>query len=335
MNKYDSEKINEIASNIDILNFIGRYQEPCGRRGNLWIFHCNNNTDINGSLIVNTDKNFYKCFSCGSGTNALTYLIKERGMSFPDACREICNYTGRDDIEIIEPSDSMRFLKRLNKTVNTTDRHPKREYQDYADYDKFSKQPSQLWIEEGITAETQSIYDIRTQPERNRILYPIYDADGRFICAKARSTLSKEVLDKLKIPKYKYVGSPGYCDYFVGMKIAEPAIRQLNEIIIFEGIKSCMKAYQYGFKNSVSAETCCLNRYQINILLKMQIKNVVIAFDQDKSIDDATKNTEILRRFANIYVIIDKYTMLNKKDSPVDQGEETWKILYNNKERIL
>lgn len=334
MNKYDSDKINEIASEINIFDFIKRYQDPCGRHGSLWVFHCNNNIDKNGSLIVNTEKNFYKCFSCGSGTNALSYLIKEQGMSFAQACHEICEYTGNKDIDMQEPSDSMMFLKKLKRSSSSDVSHKDRIYQTYDEYDKFSKEPSKLWIDEGITEETQRLYDIRTQPERNRILYPIYDADGRYICFKARSTLDKDLLDKLHIPKYKYVGTPGYCDYFVGMNVAKQEIIKKDEIIIFEGIKSCMKAYQYGFKNSVSAETCCLNKFQIHLLLKMQIKNVVIAFDKDKSKSDAIKNTQILQRFSNIYVVIDKTGLLQEKESPVDEGEQIWNILYKNKEKI-
>ncbi len=334
MNKIDSEKINDLANGINIFEFIKEYQDPCERRGNLWVFHCNNNSDSTSSLVVNPEKNFYKCFSCGSGTNALSYLIKEQGMSFYQACKKICDYTGTHDIDIREKSETLKFFKHLNKKPSAATRKPERIYQNYEDYDKFSKEPSQMWINEGISAEVQKIYDIRTQPERNRILYPIYDKDGRYICSKARSTLSKEVLDKLGIPKYKYIGSPGYCDYFVGMKIAKPEIERTGEIIIFEGIKSCMLAYQYGFKNAVSAETCCLNKFQIDLLLKMYVKRVVIAFDQDKSKRDMIKNTSILQRFTNIYVVIDRKHLLHPKDSPVDRGKEVWEILYNDKESV-
>ena len=333
MNKCDSDKINELANGIDLLQFILQYQEPYHRDGRLWVFHCNNNSDTTGSLVVNAEQNYYKCYSCGSGSNALSYLIKERHMSFYQAAKKICEYTGAKDIDVMESSETMKFLRNLKRKSEKTDRKCTRIYQDYNDYDKLSKAPAQLWIDEGISAEVQRIYDVRTQPEYNRILYPVYDRDGCYICPKARSTLPKEMLNKLGLPKYKYLGSPGYCDYFVGMGIAKDEINKKSEIIIFEGIKSCMLAYQYGFKNTVAAETSVLNKAQINLILETRVRNVVIAFDHDKSKDDMLKNTEMLRRFANVYVVIDRNNLLGAKDSPVDQGEEVWKKLFNLKEK--
>jgi DNA primase len=334
MNKYDSEKINELANGIDLLELILQYQEPYHKDGRLWVFHCNNNPDTTGSLVVNPEQNYYKCYSCGSGSNALSYLIKERHMNFYQAARKICEYTGAKDIDVAEPSETMKFLRKLKRKAEKPVKRCDRVYQNYDDYDKLSKAPAQLWIDEGISAEIQRLYDVRTQPEYNRILYPIYDCDGRYICPKARSTLPKEMLDKLGLPKYKYLGSPGYCDYLVGERVANEEINKKSEIIIFEGIKSCMLAYQYGFKNTVAAETSVLNKAQVNLILKMRVKNVVIAFDHDKSKSDMIKNTEILRRFANVYVVVDKYNLLMPKDSPVDRGADVWNKLYNLKEKV-
>lgn len=334
MNKYDSEKINELANSINIADFIEQYQEPCNHNGKYVVFHCNNNSDTTGSLVVNTEKNFYKCYSCESGTNALSYLIKEQHMSYYNAARTICEYTGNHDIEIQEPSETMSFFKRLKRKNNTPQRTSDRVYQDYAEYDKLSKKPSQLWIDEGISAETQRIYDVRTQPEYNRILYPVYDTDKKFICSKARSSLPKDILEKLGMPKYRYLGKIGQMDFLTGLYVSEQYIKAADEIIIVEGIKSCMKLFQYGFKNSASAETCYLNKYQVNLLLQMHVKNIVIAFDQDRSEDAMLKNTSLLRRFANVYIVVDKNGLLKSKDSPVDEGAEIWKQLYNDKELV-
>lgn len=331
----NSDRINDIANQINILEFIRQYQEPCSHRGCLWVFHCNNNRDSTGSLIVNTDKNFYKCYSCESGTNALNYLIKEQGMPYTKAAKVIEDYANIHNIKEGNISSSLRFLKGLKNKSDPVRIHSNRIYQDYSEYDKLSKAPSEMWINEGISGSVQRIYDVRTQPEYNRVLYPIYDSNGKYICAKARSTLSKDMLNKLGIPKYQYIGNPGYCDYFAGMYVSKEEIEQSGEVIIFEGIKSCMLAYQYGYHNTVSAETCCLNRSQIDLLLRMKIGNIVIAFDHDKSKDDMLKNTSILRRFANIYVVIDHNNLLQKKDSPVDEGAEVWKKLYENREVVL
>ena len=123
-------------------------------------------------------------------------------------------------------------------------------------------------------------------------------------------------------------------DFLTGMKQAEPYIHQQNEIIIVEGLKSVMKLDGWGYHNVVSAETSTLNEYQIELLIRMQIKNVVIAFDRDVELKKIKECVSLLKRFTNVYIIYDKWRLLDNKDSPCDKGLETWKKLYEGRMRV-
>lgn len=166
----------------------------------------------------------------------------------------------------------------------------------------------------------------------NRIVYPVYSNDDQLISIKGR-TRFKNFKD-LKIAKYMNYFAIGKLDYFQGMQQARSAIKESGEIIIFEGIKSVMKVDQWKFHNAVSAETSKLNEYQIELLIKMQIRDVVIAFDQDVKIDKIRKCTELLKRFTNVWVVYDKWSLLKEKDSPCDQGEKIFRTLYERKIRL-
>ena len=138
---------------------------------------------------------------------------------------------------------------------------------------------------------------------------------------------------EMKIPKYINYYKVGDLDYLQGYYLQRYLIDSAGEIIIFEGIKSVMKADSFGYYNSVACETHKLNIYQIRFLIGLRC-DVVIAFDKDVDYNKTLRNLKMLKRFVNVYVIRDKDGLLEGKDSPVDQGKEVWERLYQNKIRI-
>ena len=95
-----------------------------------------------------------------------------------------------------------------------------------------------------------------------------------------------------------------------------------------------MKLAGWGYQNAVSAETSTLNEYQVELLIKMHVKDVVIAFDKDVRLNKIKECTKVLRKFVNCYVVIDKWGMIKEKDSPCDRGKEVWDALYERRMRI-
>ena len=120
------------------------------------------------------------------------------------------------------------------------------------------------------------------------------------------------------------------------MKESLPYIKEKNEIIIFEGLKSVLKLWSWGKQlNAVSSETSVLTIEQIKIILSMGIKNVVIAYDNDVGLYEIKNKMQILRRFANVFAVIDSRKILSEsKMSPVDDGEEIWNQLYARRIKI-
>ena len=95
-----------------------------------------------------------------------------------------------------------------------------------------------------------------------------------------------------------------------------------------------MKIDGWGYHNAVSAETSTLNEYQVELLVKMHIKDIVIAFDKDVNINKIRECAKLLRKFTNCFVMIDKWKMIGEKDSPCDCGKEVWDTLYERRVRI-
>ena len=128
-------------------------------------------------------------------------------------------------------------------------------------------------------------------------------------------------------------------DYFQCLNVTLRYVKEKKEIIIFESIKSVMKAYGWGYRNCVSAEKHNLTPEQISLLVKLKV-NIVLAYDSDVSYGSGEifKNIDKLRKVTNIYIINDINDLLGgskAKNAPVDCGKEIWEELYKGKKKVV
>lgn len=332
--QYSQEALEEMADQVDLLEYASRSVDFVRHSGNTYYAVCPFHNEKTASLAVNTDENFYHCFGCGRSGNIYKWIQWTEGLTFDQAVKKVANITGSEEKDYIE-SELMSFYKLLNRLC-AEKKHPSinrpildidRDYKQ-----KFKDECPQEWITEGINVAELQKYEVRIDPISNRIVYPVYDADYKLIGVKGRTRFKN--YKELGIMKYMNYHRLGVLDFFTGAKQAADYIKQTNEIVIVEGIKSVMKLDQWGYHNAVSAETSTLNEYQIELLIRMQVKDVVIAFDKDVSLKKIKQCTALLRKFANCYVVVDRWKLLDDKDSPPDRGKDIWEKLYERRERI-
>lgn len=333
--QYSQEALEEMADRVDLLEYAGRSVDFVKHSGNTYFAVCPFHSEKTASLAVNVDEQFFHCFGCGRSGNIYKWIQWQEGLTFDQAVQKVANITGSDIKEYVE-SESVAFYKLLNRlTKQKDDIQPNRNILDIEkDYNqRFKNEIPQEWIDEGISEKELKKYNIRIDPMSNRIVYPVYSDNDELISVKGR-TRFKNYKD-LKIMKYmNYYKLGGRLDYYQGMQQSRQYIKQSGEIIILEGIKSVMKVDQWGYHNAVSAETSTLNEYQIELLVRMQVKNVVIAFDKDIKLKKIQECTQLLKKFTNVYVVYDKWNLLEDKDSPCDKGQEVWETLYERRMRI-
>jgi len=332
----DKELLGEMCSEANLLEYAQNYIELSQKSGNIWFGHCMAHHDPTPSLAIYADTNSWYCFGCHRGGNILNFMIVQQKIPFNSAVEMLSKITGIQ-IKNLKKSSSFDFFKKIKRIkTKKTKKVMTRNLLDITELDKYSHEYPQEWLDEGITPEAMDRYNIRIDPSSNRICYPIWTADGENIITMKGRTRYKNFKD-MNIPKYISFQKMGTMDTFVGLKENYPNIIDRNEVVIFEGIKSVMKAFSWGFGHSISAETSVLNNEQVKLLLKIRAKNIVIAFDSDVPYKKIVNNVHILRKFANVYIIYDRDRLLGKpedKMSPVDKGQEIWEQLYNDKKKI-
>ena len=332
--RYNQEQLEELADKVDIVELVGQTEE-LKRRGQYYFINCPfHSYDDTPSLCINPITNKWHCFGCGAGSSVYDWVMRKDNINFPEALQKVCDMVGEDITDYVE-SESIKFLKQLQKQKNVNDikviiRKKLNFAEDYLN--KYSDELPQEWLDEDMTAEALQHYNIRIDNNANRIVYPVFDADGNFIGVKGRTRI--KAYKELGLSKYMNYQKIGTIDYLQGWTEAKDEIKSTNSVIIFEGIKSCIKAYGWGIKNTVSSETAALSDGQLKFLIRNGLSEVVIAWDTDQKTQDIVRNNKIqmLRKFTTVSIISDRYKLLGDKEAPVDKGENIFRKLL--KERI-
>ena len=335
MSKYDGEMLKEIDDRADLIEYVSQTMELEQKGDNLWA-HCPKHVDETPSLSFSIKDGFYHCFSCGRSGRMIWWLYDYEGLSLDDAVAKAARLANMDITKMCQ-SDTVIYLKKLKKMTAKTSVKYQHPILSSSELDKYQQEQIPEWLEEGIEQNVMDLFGIRVDTWQNRIVYPVYDIDGNLINIKGRTRYPN--YKQLRLSKYMNYFKIGCLDYLQGLNITLTYVKQQNEIIIFESVKSVMKAYGWGYKNCASAETHDLSDEQVALILSLKV-NVVFAWDADVDYrsGDTKKQIDALKRITNVYIIQDPQQLLGGKESknaPVDCGREVWEELYANKRKVV
>ena len=333
--RYNNEQLEAMAEKIDIVEYIGRTEE-LHRKGTKYFVNCPfHSGDDTPSLCVFPDTNKWYCFGCGAGSSIYDWIVKYNKVPFSEAVATVAELTNSSLDEVVE-SESVTFLKELNRCKKSETLTANRQILDWQkDYcDKYSDELPEEWLAEDMTNEALKTYNIRIDNNANRIVYPVMDSDSNFIGVKGRTRLAN--YKELGLAKYMNYNKIGTIDYFAGWQQAMPEIINRKSVVIFEGIKSCIKAWGWGVRNTVASETSALSDGQLRLLIRTKIPGIIIAWDSDQDIKKIISDPKIqmLKRFADVSIINDTKGLLGDKEAPVDKGIEVFQQLLEERYRL-
>lgn len=188
------------------------------------------------------------------------------------------------------------------------------------------------WINEGIDWETLAHFDIRMDSGTNRAIIPIRNKRGRLIGTKGRLLLEDgEVLPE-GAKKYMYLDPCNASTELYNLHEAYPEIKSSNQVFVFEGEKSVMKAWQEGFVNSVAIASSSFSKEQYRLLHECNPKvEICLCYDNDKEVDDIKEVLNGLELdtlpYHSISFVRDINNLLSPKSSPIDGGVEIFETL--------
>lgn len=207
--------------------------------------------------------------------------------------------------------------------------------------DEFSSLPHISWITEGITEKTQREFGIKYNYHDNQIIIPCRNMMGEIVSLKARNIDMVET-DDYYSPKYFSLLKPNCGTDLYGLWKSAKHIKKKKQVILFESEKSVMKAWQYGYKNSVALATSFIpNRHIVQLMeIVKEGYEIIVALDNDMAMADIKRIANKLRKYKLNITYIKQTDLtggikLDEKDSPVDKGKRVFNYLYKGRQSFI
>lgn len=316
------ETIERVKQENDIVDVISETVR-LKRTGRSYVGLCPFHNDKSPSFSVSQDKQIYKCFSCGEAGNVITFVMKQKNLTFIEAVKVLAekanipiNLGNGEPSKISKKKDLLYkvnveagryFFGNLMADKKAKEYFINRGIQEstirkfglgYAKdgwnniiyHLKRKGINESVMLEAGLVSKNEqrgTVYD----RFRNRVMFPVFDIKGRVIGFGGR------VLDD---SKPKYLNSPETLVFekgtnLYGLNLAIKSDMKERYFIIVEGYMDCISLHQYGITNAVASLGTALTVNQAR-LLKRYADKVIISYDADVAGQTATlRGLEILR----------------------------------------
>lgn len=303
--------IDEVLTRADIESVVGRYVLLKRSGGNLWGL-CPFHSEKTPSFSVNPAKGIYKCFGCGKGGNAISFIMEIEHLNYPEAIRHLGALYG---VEIPETASSGNDISKdeKNRVYDILKEAARFYYKSFNDPD-IGKPAREYAAKRGLSKQTLDHFGIGYSPIawnalydylkgkgykdaellnsgifkksektdkpfdlfRGRLMFPIFDSFGKIIAFGGRA---------LGDEKPKYINSPDSLVYdkrnhLYAMNFARK--EQSKQLIVVEGYMDAIAMHVAGFKNTVAALGTSFTDNQLK-LCSRYAEEVVFFFDADNA----------------------------------------------------
>lgn len=328
-----NELINEIRNKTNIVDVISNYVH-LDKRGKNYFGVCPFHDDHSPSMSVSTDKQIYRCFSCGASGNVFNFVSDYEHIDFYDAVKllgeklgynissskkshindndstyleiyNIANKFYQNNLNTSLGVNAMDFLLNKRKLDKETIKKfgiglsiPRLSLTDYLLQKNYA---INKLIEVGLSNEVG--HDLFT----NRVMFPLYDLSGNVVGFSGRIYNTK---DKSKYINTKETELFKKGNLLYNYHNAKENLKKSDYIIVMEGFMDVIRASMAGVNNCVATMGTALTDNHILLLRKLS-DNIILCFDGDDAGDMATTSAiELLKK----HDIEPKIIRLEEKD---------------------
>lgn len=315
MQRIDSETVQRILDAVDIVDVVSDFVS-LKRRGANYIGLCPFHNDRSPSFSVSRSKGLCKCFSCGKGGSAVTFIMEHEHLSYNEALRYLAKKynieikereltdeerlaeSERESLFAINDFALLQFENNLTETSEglnvglayfrergINDAMIKRYRLGYAlekrdalvGKSRAAGYRDENLIKTGLASRLDSGQLI--DRFRGRVIYPVFTISGKVVAFGGRvlKTENKSV--------GKYVNSPESTIYsksreLYGLYQAKPSIVKKDKCILVEGYMDVISMAQIGIENIVASSGTALTEGQIRVIRRFT-DNVTVIYDSD------------------------------------------------------
>lgn len=304
------EVLDDILSKTDIVPVISNYINVI-KRGNDYVAVCPFHNDKNPSMSISTSKQIYKCFACGAGGNAFTFVQNFEKIPYLDAVKKVASLINYSSTELnfnerkIDEATKIRY-KALDDAKNfyhyvlstALGENGKKYFQErniseeMIDYFSLGFSPSngELTIKQlrgknndinvldevGISLHEKGIF---TDRYHNRVIFPLTNEYGNTIGFSARKIdLSSEA---------KYVNTPSTIlfnksNVLYNYHNAKNESKREGYCYVVEGFMDVFSLYRSDIKACVALMGTAFTKYHAKMLKRLNVE-IRLCLDGDEA----------------------------------------------------
>ncbi|WP_370156364.1 DNA primase [Ferrovibrio sp.] len=304
--------LEELRNRVPLSGVIGRSVRLI-KRGREFTGLCPFHNEKTPSFTVNDDKGFFHCFGCGAHGDVIGFVMRNAGLSFPEAVEQIAQEAGLA-VPQVRPEDRQKadqaatlgkameeaakwfqaqlqgdtgtearaYIRKRGLTADTVERFRL----GYAPASRTALKeamlarniPETMLVEAGLLIKPEeggASYD----RFRNRVMFPIGDRRGRVIAFGGRA------LDP-DAPA-KYLNSPETPLFHKGFNLynhanAREAAREAGAVVVVEGYMDVIALAQAGIAHAVAPLGTALTEEQMALLWRLS-NEPILCFDGDNA----------------------------------------------------
>lgn len=306
--------IDELLARTDITDVVAS-RISLRKTGQNYSALCPFHNEKSPSFSLNPNKQFYYCFGCGAGGNAISFVMEHDHLDFVEAIETLAKDAGmevpREQGAPDRYEQNAELLKRLSESATHFQ-------EQLVSHEQKDKARHYLAKERGLTGQIAKVYGLGFAPPgwdnllkavgkhraeleqqllqggmliekkdqpgqyydrfRDRIMFPIRDNRGRVIAFGGRAFGDE---------KPKYLNSPETPVFhknqeLYGLYEAKQNTQNLDHILVVEGYMDVIVLAQYGITNAVATLGTSVNSQHFKKLFKL-VDKVTLCFDGDKA----------------------------------------------------
>lgn len=331
LNKIKEQFIEQPEKLVDLLMYFGF--EHINHRGNE--IRCARDLQGGSNISIRLKNNPYCCvsdWSRGVSTDIISYIIREKSVEFRDVLKvskKILNLS--DDWR---PQQKRTLFGGIYSNLSCRKNEVKLKIYDESVLKNYKKIGNVRFLRDGISLEAQRFFDIRFSVEDNAIIIPIYNECGDLVGIKARVNGEvEEGESKYYYPLPTQVSQTlyGYSKNYANL--------YGNDVIVVESEKSVAQGYTFNVRNIVALGSSSVSEKQSKMLLQLQPKRIILAFDEGLVFEQIQRNADMIKSCCSMFETEIWYwdstidLDIGSKCSPTDMGKDKFEEIM--KEQLV
>lgn len=319
MPQFSRETTEKVLAATDIVDVIGSYIQV-KRSGSKYLALCPFHNEKTPSFNINPQQQYFKCFGCQKGGDAITFVREYENLTFGDALRKLASRAGITvEEEVVDPQEDRARRQRgrqldihreiaafYHRMLFTRAATHAREYMKARG---FGKEMAERWMIGWAPDRGDIFLDWARDKKftgrelvdagflkvgergpyaffRDRLMFPIRNDVGDVIAFSGRHLREGQ-------GGGKYINSPETVlfkksNVLFALERARKEIMQQKSALICEGQLDVICCHEQGITHAVASQGTALTTQHAK-LLRRYAKSAVLCYDADKAGMDATE----------------------------------------------